>query len=300
MHQYLQWDSHHHLLVKYSVINTLNHRAKTVCNKPELFQKEMDHLRKALTHCKYPKWAIERMERRLLKFTIKESNSVNNQDSAGTKPTTNEVKTKGHIVIPYTQGLCKSIKKIYSKYGIKTHFKGNSTIKNLLIFPQDKDPMVNKSGAIYYFQCNDLVCDEEYIGQTSRTFRERFKKHLKEPCPLHNCSCTTGHSTTQDNFQIILRENHGTARTIKESISSIVNNPTLNRKVVKLNLHHIWNRVLLNTPGLKIKRHAQDSGHTLSTQTNTPIHIFTVLWNMFREHLCLSMCIEPPKTYISF
>ena len=37
--QYLQWDSHHHLSAKYSVINTLTHRAKTVCNKPELLQK---------------------------------------------------------------------------------------------------------------------------------------------------------------------------------------------------------------------------------------------------------------------
>ena len=34
--QYLQWDSHDHLSAKYSVINTLTHRAKTVCNKPEL------------------------------------------------------------------------------------------------------------------------------------------------------------------------------------------------------------------------------------------------------------------------
>ena len=30
--QYLQWDSHHHLSAKYSVINTLTHRAKTACN----------------------------------------------------------------------------------------------------------------------------------------------------------------------------------------------------------------------------------------------------------------------------
>ena len=56
MGQYPQWDSHHHLSTKYSVINTLTQRAKTVCNKPELLQKEMDHLRKAFTHCKYPNW----------------------------------------------------------------------------------------------------------------------------------------------------------------------------------------------------------------------------------------------------
>ena len=38
--QYLQWDSHHHLSAKYSVISTLMHGAKTVCNKPELLQKK--------------------------------------------------------------------------------------------------------------------------------------------------------------------------------------------------------------------------------------------------------------------
>ena len=47
--QYLQWDSHHNLSAKYSVINTLSHRAKTVCSNPELLKQEKDHLRKALT-----------------------------------------------------------------------------------------------------------------------------------------------------------------------------------------------------------------------------------------------------------
>ena len=50
-----------------------------------------------------------------------------------------EVRNKGHIVIPYTQGLCESIKKICCRYGIQTHFKGGRTIKNLLVSPKDKD-----------------------------------------------------------------------------------------------------------------------------------------------------------------
>ena len=100
--QYLQWDNHHHLSAKCSVINTLTHRAKTVHKIPELFQKEMDHFRKALTQCKYPKWAIDRVERGLLKLTSEGSNSTNTEDTTDAKPTTNEVKTKGHIVITYT------------------------------------------------------------------------------------------------------------------------------------------------------------------------------------------------------
>ena len=63
--QYLQCDSHHHLSAKFSVIQTLSHRASTVWSNPELLQQEKDHLRKALTKCKYPKWALGKVEKRL-------------------------------------------------------------------------------------------------------------------------------------------------------------------------------------------------------------------------------------------
>ena len=52
------------------------------------------------------------------------------------------------------------------------------------------------------------------------------------------------------NFTSIGREDHGLARTIKESIYIRVNNPTLHRNVGKNNLHHIWDRVLFNIPDL--------------------------------------------------
>ena len=158
-----------------------------------------------------------------------------------------------NIVIPYTQGLCESIKKICGRYGIQPHFKGGKTIKNLLVSPKDKDPMVNQSGAIYRYQCGDLGCDDEYIGETSRTFGERYKEHLKAPSAIHHHSTLTGHTTNQNNFQIIGREGHNLARNIKESIYIRVNNPSLNNNIGKFNLSHIWDRVLLNTKGLTLK-----------------------------------------------
>ena len=199
-------------------MNTLTHRAKTVYNKTKLLQNEMEHIRKALTHNKYPKWALDKVEKRLTKLSGEVSNQADSQGTTGTQPTTNEVKTMGHIVIPYNQGLCESIRKICSKYGIHTHDKGNSAIKNLLVSPKDKDPMANKSGAIYWSQCGDLTCDDEYIGETYRTFGERFKEHLKEPSPILHHSINTGHPTVQHNFQIIWREGHSTTGTIIESI----------------------------------------------------------------------------------
>ena len=132
--QYLQWDSHHHLSPKLSVIHTLSHRASTVCSKPGLLQQEKDHLRKALTKCKYPKWALDKVEKRLNWST----RQVTDGGTRSAQPAINEVKNNGHIVILHTQGLCESIKKICSRYGIQTHFKGGRTIKNLLVSPRTK------------------------------------------------------------------------------------------------------------------------------------------------------------------
>ena len=58
---YLQWDSHHNLACKYSVINTLIHRTKVVCSNSKLLEKELQHLHEVLSQCKYPKWAIDKV-----------------------------------------------------------------------------------------------------------------------------------------------------------------------------------------------------------------------------------------------
>ena len=99
----------------------------------------------------------------------------------------------------------------------------------------------------------DLGCDDEYIGETSRTFGERYKEHLKAPSAIHHHSNQTGHTTNQNNFQIIGREGHNLARNIKESFYIRVNNPTINNNIGKFNLSHIWDRVLLHTKGLTLK-----------------------------------------------
>ena len=110
--------------------------------------------------------------------------------------------------------------------------------------PKDQDPKDKKSGIMYSFQCNHIACDEEYIGETTRTLGERYKEHLKQPSPIHVHIQQTGHTTTDTSFNIIGREDQWLARTIKESIYIRVNSPTLNHNIGKYNLGHIWDRVL--------------------------------------------------------
>ena len=94
--QYLQWDSHHHLSAKFSVIHTLSHRAFTVCSKPELLQQEKDLLRKALTKCKYPKWALDKVEKRLNRST----SELSVGGTTAAQPATNEVKIRVTLSYP--------------------------------------------------------------------------------------------------------------------------------------------------------------------------------------------------------
>ena len=128
----------------------------------------------------------------------------------------------------------------------------------MLVKPKNKDPIDRKSGSIYCYQCGELTCDKEYIGETSRTFGERYKEHWKEPLHIYAHSTQAGHSTNPENFTIIGREDHQLAKTIKETIFIRINNPKHNRNVGRYNLHHIWDRVPFNTPDLKI---SNDNGH---------------------------------------
>ena len=96
--------------------------------------------------------------------------------------------------------------------------------------PKDKDSVLKKSGVIYRHKYDRVKCEEEYIGESSRTFGERFKEHQKAPLPIYDHSNTFGHTVTIDNFIIVGREDQNLMRTIKESLYISVNNPSLNTK----------------------------------------------------------------------
>ena len=79
---------------------------------------------------------------------------------------------------------------------VQVYVKGGNTIKNLLMAPKGQDTIQKKSGVIYRNKCNRVECDEEYIGESSKTFGGRFKEHLKAPSPIYDHFNTTGHHVT--------------------------------------------------------------------------------------------------------
>ena len=158
---YLHWDSHHHLSAKFSVINTLKHRAKTVCSNYHLLKEEEDYLNKALRRCMHSAWGLNRV------------NINQNKNKQGTnKNKTNTNSKKPYIVVPYKQCLSESCRNIYRKLWVEMYFRG--AIRDLLVHPKDRDTILQKSGVIYRYKCGRVDCEEEYIGESGRTFAESF------------------------------------------------------------------------------------------------------------------------------
>ena len=195
---YLPWDSNHNTAAKYSVINTLTHRAHTICSSPELTKQELHHLEEVLGACKYPRWAIKKI-----------FNKHQNKEKKKTPRRTHQ--NKCHIVVPYIEGMGESIKKICKRHGVDMHFKGGRTLKNILVSPKDEDKITNKNCVIYSYSRGSIDCGEEYIGESGRSFGERYKEHLKAPSPIFQHQSTSGHETSINNFKIIGREDNSFA-----------------------------------------------------------------------------------------
>ena len=118
---------------------------------------------------------------------------------------------------------------------------------------EDKDTKLQKGGVIYKYKCPQINCTEEYIGESGRTFGDRYKEHLKSPSPIHLHTTSTGHPVSPDCFSIVDRESQATVRNIKKAMYIRVNDPSLNRNLGKFQLLHVWNQVHQDTPTLHLK-----------------------------------------------
>ena len=63
--QFIHWDSNHNCPAKYSIYNTLAHRARVVCKNQQTLKKEEAHIRQALLRCSYPPWVLNRLHTKI-------------------------------------------------------------------------------------------------------------------------------------------------------------------------------------------------------------------------------------------
>ena len=136
--------------------------------------------------CKFPKWAINKI--------LHKQEDQKKSHKKRQIPTSKQAVKKCHIVVPYVQGICESYKSICGKHGVTVHFMWGQTLKNILVSPKDKDTIAKKNSVMYWYRCDKIESDEEYIGELSRMFGDRYKEHLKAPSPIFDHQNNTGHT----------------------------------------------------------------------------------------------------------
>ena len=169
MDRYLDFNFNHPKSAKHTVVRALTDRAKNLCSSPELLAEEMDHLGKVLWYSNYPKWMKDQCGRN------------NSPEGRLIDPETgNEVKKLIFISTPYFPGLSESFKQLFKYTPVQVCFKGQNTIKLMLMHPKDKvDPSLQKD-VVYQWSCIKSNCKSSYIGETSRSLSEHVQEHSKE------------------------------------------------------------------------------------------------------------------------
>ena len=200
--QYLHWESNHFITAKHSAYNTLAHRAKVGPSNPTASSKEQDHIRRALQSCLLPTWALNRLQHNFEHKHKRDANptDTNNHNTSGTTDH-NKQRNNFHGGSIYT-GIGRNVLEACNKQGLQVHFKGTNTIKSLLMAPKDKDNKLQQSGVICKYKCPQINCPEECIGESGRTFGDRFEEHLKAPSPIHQHTSTTGLPVSPDCFPL--------------------------------------------------------------------------------------------------
>ena len=103
--------------------------------------------------CKYPTWALDRMDVR---------NMNNKGPTSDQKKNTTEHKNKSYIMITYTHR-CWKASRISVNNGIENHFKSGRTLKKILVALKDKDIIAQKSRVLFSFRCDSMDCDHENV-----------------------------------------------------------------------------------------------------------------------------------------
>ena len=177
-------------------------RAQCIAQGQE-YQREQKHLRKVLGQNGYPTHFI--------------------RDATKPKIRTTDQETPGAtICIPYIRGLSEDIRRITSRYNIRTTFRTQGTLRQTLTRVKDELPDTLKANVVYRVPCS---CGKVYIGETKRALGTRIKEH-QSACRLQQTkksaiaehAWSTGHSIDWGGVEIMDIASKKTELLVKEAI----------------------------------------------------------------------------------
>ena len=153
--QYLHFESHHHVKQKIGIIKTFRNRINTIITKEQDKRTEETHVKEALRNCGHPEWSLKEQK---------------------TKKIARQDDTIGRVTIPYVNRLSEQIARVMKKHRIQTAHRPIQTIASTLhTKKKDRIHDLDKAGLVYYHRCK--ICEEDYVGETGRCWRERQCEH---------------------------------------------------------------------------------------------------------------------------
>ena len=160
--RYLDFNSHHPMCHKRSVVSTLLRRAQNIPSTQKGKREEKRRVKALLRDNNYPTSFINSCKRSL------------------SKPPTDQP-SNGFVVLPYVQSISERIGRILRKQQIKVAFKPFRTVNSLFPRPKAQEKVDRpQSGIVYKISCNN--CSFVYYGQTERPLRTRITEHKRAGC----------------------------------------------------------------------------------------------------------------------
>ena len=169
--------SHHPSHIKRGLIMCLQHRIDSIISREEYQKSETDGLRRVLRKNGYPTQFVLKSSCRRLKNSEKQ-------------------KPAATVVIPYTQGLSESIRRVCQEYNIRIVFGAGKSLRTILTKAKDRLPKEQQSNVIYKIPCS---CAKVYIEEMARRMESRMREHRSacRKCHLEK-SAVAEHTWTQD------------------------------------------------------------------------------------------------------
>lgn len=233
--RYLQANSNHHPGQKRAVIKTLVDRAKAI-TEAEYLSSELRYLAKALQANGFGQKDIQRAIRPKRQQEV----SVLQEEE---QP---EVQQKAFL--PYVQGVTDRIAKVLKGKNIKTTFVPTTKVGSLLRSVKEPVDPLHTPG-IYKIPCE---CGKVYIGQTTRTIKQRKQEHQRhlrllqpERSALAEHSIREDHKIRFDEVEVLARPRGYYNQVRREAVEIIQHPNNLNRED-GFRLSRTWLPVLSN------------------------------------------------------
>ncbi|XP_074026482.1 uncharacterized protein [Leptinotarsa decemlineata] len=221
--QYLNHESNHHQSTKRGIIKTLLDRAFGLCNMEEGLEKELDIIKNDLQRNGYSKAMVEKT------LAIRQQ-----------EPRKEEKPSQPVLALPYIRGLSERIKRIGSKYNIRTCFRSGNTIRSSLTKTRPPNADCDSKNCIYLIPCE---CGKSYIGETKRPSNVRTAEHKKHTqrgetskSGIADHVWTHQHNIEWSQAEISHREEHWFRIKFKEAAYMLSNNIFRQASVEILNI----------------------------------------------------------------